>query len=136
MDARCAEGGEKAEKNRVKPAASLVLRHGRRYFRIMAPSCESLPSDPALLTELALALRAENESLRTTISTLKALIFGARSERLSAIAAEQLALALGEGGGDAPPDPLDSGASAKVPKKPHKKAERNIGKLPEHLPRS
>ena len=63
----------------------------------MTPSCESLPSDPALLTELALALGAENESLRTTISTLKALIFGTRSERLSAIGAEQLALALGEG---------------------------------------
>ena len=102
----------------------------------MKPSCESLPSDPALLTELALALRAENESLRMTISTLKALIFGARSERLSTIAAEQLALALAEGSGDAPPDPIGSEASAKASKKPRKKAERNIGKLPENLPRS
>ena len=102
----------------------------------MTPSCESLPSDPALLTELALALRAENESLRTTISTLKALIFGTRSERLSAIGAEQLALALGEGDDDTPPGPIGSDASAGVLKKPRKKAERNIGKLPEHLPRS
>jgi transposase len=102
----------------------------------MPHSRESLPSDPKLLTELALALRAENESLRTTISTLKALIFGARSERLSTIVAEQLALALGEGNGDTPPDPTDSDASAKASKSPRKKAERNIGKLPENLPRS
>ena len=96
---------------------------------------ESLPSDPALLTELALALRAENESLRTTISTLKALIFGAHSERLPTIGAEQLVLALVEGDGDTPPGPVGSDASAGFSKKPRKKAERNIGKLPEHLPR-
>ena len=136
MDARCAESGEKAEKNRVKPLRSLVPWRRPWYFRIMTPSCESLPSDPALLTELALALRAENESLRTTISTLKALIFGARSEKFSTIAAEQLALALGEGNGDAPSDPSDLDASAKASKTPRKKAVRNIGKLPEHLPRS
>jgi len=135
MDARCAEGGEKADKNRVKPAASLVLRRRPWYFRIMTLRGESLPSDPALLTELALALRAENESLRTTISTLKALIFGAHSERLSTIGAEQLVLALVEGDGDTPPGPVGSDASAGFSKKPRKKAERNIGKLPEHLPR-
>ena len=134
MDARCAEGGEKANKNRVKPAASLVPRRAPWYFRIVTRSYESLPSDRTLLTELALALRAENESLRATIVTLKALIFGSRSERLSTIGVEQLALALVEGGGDGPTS-ADAAEGASATKKPRKKAERNIGKLPEHLPR-
>jgi len=87
--------------------------------------------------EWALAIEAENESLRATIETLKALIFGARSERLSTIGAEQLALGLIEGSDEAPPTPIgdDAGESAGDAKKPRKKAERTIGKLPEHLPR-
>jgi transposase len=60
----------------------------------MALHSTPLPSDPALLTELALALEAENETLRTTIVTLKALIFGARSERFAGLGSEQLALDL------------------------------------------
>jgi transposase len=95
------------------------------------------PSDPALLLEWALALEAENESLRATIETLKTLIFGARSERLSTMGAEQLALDLTEGNGDTPASPVvdDAEETAGAAKKPRKKAERNIGKLPEHLPR-
>jgi hypothetical protein len=50
-----------------------------------------------LLIEWALAIEAENESLRATIETLNTLIFGARSERLSTISAEQLARDLIEG---------------------------------------
>ena len=53
----------------------------------MALRPENLPSDPALLAELALGLDAENESLRAMIANLKGLIFGARSERLSVILA-------------------------------------------------
>ena len=63
----------------------------------MALRSTPLPSDPALLTELALALEAENETLRTTIVTLKALIFGARSERFAGLGSEQLALDLLDG---------------------------------------
>jgi len=36
----------------------------------MALRPENLPDDPALLTELALALDAENETLRATIASL------------------------------------------------------------------
>ncbi len=57
----------------------------RWYIHIMALRSTSLPSVPALLTELALALEAENEALRTTTVTLKALIFGARSERFAGL---------------------------------------------------
>jgi transposase len=103
----------------------------------MALRSKALPTDPALLTEAALALQAENESLRATIVTLKALIFGARSERLSTMGAEQFAFDLAEGRGDAPHSPAndDAAAEPETQKKPRKKAERNIGRLPEHLPR-
>jgi transposase len=105
----------------------------------MALRSTPLPSDPALLTELALALEAENETLRTTIVTLKALIFGARSERFAGLGSEQLALDLLDGRAEetrrtaAGNDDVPPGEP--VSKTPRKKAERNIGKLPEHLPR-
>lgn len=103
----------------------------------MTPRDEELPSDPALLTELALALQAENDSLRATIVTLKALIFGARSERSSTLSADQFALDLVEGGADAPGDTADNDndAGGNPARKQRKTAVRNIGKLPEHLPR-
>jgi transposase len=53
---------------------------------------EDLPSDPVHLTEMVLALDAEVATLRATVSTLKDMIFGARSERRAVIAAEQLPL--------------------------------------------
>jgi len=102
----------------------------------MALRIETLPSDPALLIELALALDAENESLRTTIATLKGLIFGARSERLSTIGAEQLALDLADKASAAPPQPANDHAAEKpTPEKTRRKPKRNIGALPKHLPR-
>lgn len=105
----------------------------------MALRSTPLPSDPALLAELALALKGENETLRTTIVTLKALIFGAHSERLSGLSAEQLALDLLDGGAEE--TRKAAAANDDVPpcdeteKASRKKAERNIGKLPEHHPR-
>ena len=60
----------------------------------MAIRPEDLPSDPVLLTELVLAFDGEVDSLRATVATLKRMIFGARSERLTTIGAEQLALDL------------------------------------------
>jgi transposase len=101
---------------------------------------ESLPTDAAVLTEMVLALDAENETLRATIQTLKELIFGARSEKLATIVAGQFALDLGdletgvtrlEAANDDKDAVKPSGAAAK----PRKKATRNIGALPKHLPR-
>ncbi|MGY3614125.1 IS66 family transposase [Bradyrhizobium sp. USDA 10063] len=60
----------------------------------MAIRPEALPTDAAALTEMVLALDAENEKLRVAMQTLKEMIFGKRSERLVAIVAEQLALEL------------------------------------------
>jgi hypothetical protein len=62
----------------------------------MAIRPEALPTDAAALTEIVLALDAENEKLRVAMQTLKEMIFGKRSERLAAIVAEQLALELND----------------------------------------
>ena len=66
------------------------------YRLLMAICPEALPTDTAALTEMVLALDAENEKLRVAMQTLKDMIFGKRSERLAAIVAEQFALGLGD----------------------------------------
>jgi hypothetical protein len=109
----------------------------RIYRSIMAIRPEVLPTDTAALTEMVLALDAENEKLRVTMQTLKEMIFGKRSERLAAIVAEQFALELDDlATGVTPPAPAnDDVPAAKPAGKPRKKARRNIGALPKHLPR-
>ncbi len=99
---------------------------------------EDLPTDAARLTELALVLAAENEKLRATVHGLKAMIFGARSER-SAVVLDiaQMPLDLGDTAAGAQPGPAndDDAKAAEAGQKRRKKAERNIGALPKHLPR-
>jgi transposase len=112
----------------------------RMYCLIMAIRPDTLPTDPAVLTEMVLALDAENEQLRTVVRTLKDMIFGARSERFTAVAAEQMALELNdlETGVTPPPAANDDGPADKpagMTAKTRKKATRNIGALPKHLPR-
>src|SRR5271168_799395 len=104
----------------------------------MALRPEDLPKDPALLTELALALAAKNEALQATVAKLQRLIFGARSERMAVILAEQLALELGDLATATIPAPAndDAAGSAKPGSQAgQKKPNRNIGALPKHLPR-
>jgi len=55
---------------------------------IMAIRPDALPTDLAALTEMVLALDAENEKLRVAMQTLKEMMFGKRSERLAALVAE------------------------------------------------
>ena len=104
----------------------------------MAIRSDNLPTDPAVLTEMVLALVVENEKLRVSMQTLKDMIFGKRSERLTVITRDQLALELGdlETAVTAP----DASNDDSVPQKPsgtgqRKKARRNIGALPKHLHR-
>jgi transposase len=66
------------------------------YCLIMTIRPDTLPTDSAMLTEMVLALDAENEQLRAVVQTLKDMIFGARSERLAAVADEQLTLDLND----------------------------------------
>src|SRR5450631_2530428 len=99
-------------------------------FLAMAIRSDALPTDAAALTEMVLALDAENEKLRVAMQTLKEMIFGKRSERLAALVAEQLALELGdlETGVTPPAAANDDTAAAKPLGKPlRKKARRNIG---------
>ncbi|MCP3475504.1 IS66 family transposase zinc-finger binding domain-containing protein [Bradyrhizobium sp. CCGUVB1N3] len=96
------------------------------------------PRAAAALTEMVLALDAENEKLRVAMQTFKDMIFGKRSERLAALVAEQLALELDDlETGITPPTAANDDAAAAKPhgKPPRKKARRNIGALPKHLPR-
>ena len=95
----------------------------------MAIRPEALPTDTAALTEMVLALDAENEKLRVAMQTLKEMMFGKRSERLAALVAEQLALELDDlETGVTPPAPANDDAAATKPAgKPRKKARRNIG---------
>lgn len=104
----------------------------------MAIRSDNLPADPAVLTEMVLALVAENEKLRISMQTLKDMIFGKRSERLAVIAKDQLALELGDL--ETAVTTPDASNDDSVPQKPfskaqRKKARRNIGALPKHLQR-
>ena len=112
----------------------------RLYCLIMAIRPEALPTDPATLTEMVLALDAENEKLRVAMQTLKEMIFGKRSERLAVVVAEQLALGLDDlEPSTTPPPPANDDQPAATPSgiagRQRRKAARNIGALPKHLPR-
>jgi transposase len=73
------------------------------YPFAMALRLESLPSDPARLTEMVLSLDAENDRLRAVIATFKDRVFGSRSEKLAAVVADQFALDLADLATDATP---------------------------------
>src|SRR5208282_777410 len=109
------------------------------YCLIMAIRPEALPTDPAVLTEMVLALDAENEKLRVAMQTLRDMIFGKRSERLAVVVAEQFALGLDDLEIGTTPPPANDDQPAATPSgvtgKQRKKATRNIGALPKHLPR-
>src|SRR5215212_4907107 len=67
---------------------------------------EDVPSDPARLVAMVLALDAENDSLRAIVRTLKDLLFGARSEKAALIDVAQLPLDLDDlAVGPTPPPP-------------------------------
>ena len=86
------------------------------YVLFMAIRPETLPTDAAALTEMVLALDAENEKLRLLTRTLNDMLFGKRSERLAVIAAEQLALELDDlATGVTPPLPANDDAPATMP---------------------
>ena len=55
---------------------------------------EDVPSDPARLVAMVLALDTENERLRAIVRTLKDLLFGAQSEKAAVIDVDQLPLDL------------------------------------------
>lgn len=99
---------------------------------------ETLPRDPDQLIEIVLACDEKIEALQATISTLRTMIFGARSERSSALIVEQIPLDLDDLiSGVATPvnDDQEDDTSDKKSALKAKKRKRNIGSLPKHLPR-
>ena len=89
---------------------------------------------------MVLSLDAENDRLRAVIGTFKDMVFGSRSEKLTAVIADQLALDLADLATDvtlpaAANDDHVPSKPAGATGKPRKKAQRNIGALPKHLPR-
>src|ERR1700687_4215002 len=93
------------------------------YLLIMTIRPDALPTDAAALTEMVLALDAENEKLRVAMQTLKEMVFGKRSERLAVLVAEQLALELDDlETGVTPPAPgNDDAPPTQPPARPSKK---------------
>jgi len=98
----------------------------------MALDPASLPRDPDVLIGMIVELRAENSRLRAMLETMQRTLYGARSERFEADAA-QLALELG----DVSPAPIEPPAPKPRPQdRPARpRPMRNIGSLPKHLPR-
>ncbi len=102
----------------------------------MALRPENLPRDPDRLIEMVLACEGKIEALQATITTLKTMIFGARSEKSAVIIAEQLSLGLGDAETDAAlPPPANDDHKTKAAPGSRNKRNRNIGALPKHLPR-
>jgi hypothetical protein len=97
----------------------------------------ALPRDPDVLLGMVAELREENDRLRAMLATLKRMVFGARSERRGADSdSGQLPLGLDDVS-MVPSEPAPETASRPVrreaPARP--KPARNIGALPNHLPR-
>jgi transposase len=99
----------------------------------MASDVALLPREPDTLIAIIVGLRDENGHLRAIVETLKRALYGARSERFEADAA-QLALGLD----DVSTAPVEPETARTAPSRDHParpKPVRNIGGLPRHLPR-
>jgi transposase len=92
----------------------------------------SLPRDPDRLIEMIIELHDNNSRLQAMLETMRRALYGARSERFEADAA-QLALDLEDVSTvpvePPPPKPQRQDRSARP------KPARNLGSLPKHLPR-
>ena len=141
LDQGCREGREKTEgsclRNHVFSGVSGLFA----LVFFMALRNGNLPRDPDLLIEMVLAGEGKIEALQATIAKLRTIIFGARSEKIAVIIAEQLSLGLGEaeascaGPSPANDDGKDDKGGSKTAAQTRKRRNRNIGALPKHLPR-
>lgn len=101
----------------------------------MPPHPLQLPRDPAALARMVLDLDAENARLRQMVEALKALVFGAKSEKTAAIDPNQSSLDLGDLATEAVLEANDNAAGKTGPAGLRRPARRNVGALPRHLPR-
>jgi transposase len=100
----------------------------------MASIVVPLPREPDTLIGMIVELRDENDKLRAMLETLRRKLFGAQSERLGTDPG-QLALDLE----DVSTAPVEFEPESAKPqpqdRRGRRKAARNIGSLPKHLPR-
>lgn len=103
----------------------------------MAEPPDPLPADPAELVRIIRDLEARKADPQAQVKTLKALIFGAKSERTAVIDPDQGVLDLGDLAVEAAPAANDNAdcTSGKPRPHPRRPANRNVGALPRHLPR-
>lgn len=120
----------------MRPLIILCRPGSFGYTPGMPSPPDLLPDDPAVLTRMVLALAAENRRLHEQVNALKAVIFGAKSEKRAAIDPAQGTLDLGDLATEAAPVANDNGTGS-APKQPRtcRPAKRNVGALPRHLPR-
>jgi transposase len=95
---------------------------------------EDLPREVDRLIALAVELSAENEQLRELVKAANAQAYGPRSERASLILAGQANLDLGDLAAATPRAANDDAPAEEMPR-PARRARRNVGALPAHLPR-
>jgi transposase len=96
---------------------------------------EDLPCETEALRALVLSLSAENAALKAAIKQINLQAFGQRSERSHLVIEGQLGLELGDQA-----EAVDTPAAEVIPFPPgprakRKAARRNIGQLPDWLPR-
>ena len=99
---------------------------------------DQLPQDPAELAKMVVAMAAEIDRLAAMVDGFKTMIFGARSERMSAVVADQMTLDLDGLSSAARPAPEandNTPAGERKTQRRGRDAHRNIGALPAHLPR-
>jgi len=99
---------------------------------------QNLPRDPDLLIEMIVDMANELELMEGKLAAFRAMIFGAKSEKLTNILPDQLHLNLGDLEMDVTLQAAndDEGLGGAATLKPaRRKATRNIGFLPKHLQR-
>jgi hypothetical protein len=101
----------------------------------MAQDVATLPRDPEALISIIVDLQDENDRLRVMLDMLSRTVFGPRSERLVESDERQMDLTLGDlSGMPAEPVVRPTHNQAREPRI-RLWSRRNIGGLPEHLPR-
>lgn len=104
----------------------------------MAIHPDQFPEERTELIKMLVEMSAEIDTLKAMIDSIKSMTFGSRSERLSALALDQIALDLGDLASDETPAPQANdnrpAADRKTPRR-GRDAVRNVGILPAHLPR-
>jgi transposase len=96
---------------------------------------EDLPCETDALRALVLSLAAENEALKATIKQINLQAFGQRTERSRLIIEGQLGLDLGHPVEETQPPAADVIPFPSAPRGKRTPARRNIGQLPDWLPR-